>query len=547
MAQALFTGATGLRAFQRQLDVVANNLANLNTTGFKASRVQFSDLVYRNLRHAAGANGDDFGGVNPAQVGTGVQVSQISRNFSQGALQETGETLDFAIRGEGFFVLNDQTGNPVYSRAGSFSLDNQNNLVDPATGYLVQRTGTAGEQSGEDFGFQQIGESRINIPFGSVIPGVETTFVQFNGNLPSSASPPLAEVLTTINPFETTSGPATLSTTFSDLTSNVSDYVAGDLIEVVGTDIDGLPFNFTLPADTATLGDLVNSINAQISDATASLSNQGQLSITADQTGEAFLSLVIRDAATNANLTDFENHAAIIQTEGGSGDVFESATEVFDAQGNPQNVVFTFRKSAADQWEVTAGVSGGSGTIINPRTYTASFNDNGTFSFSTASSGDVSLDLQFNSVNTPQNIVLQFNRLSHSAIEFGLAQNQDGAPPGVLANIAVAGDGMIMGIGSNGSQVEIAQLAIGSFSNVDGLEAIGDNYFLETSGSGIAQIGTGQAGARGTVIGAQLEAANVDITQEFAQLIVAQRAFSANARTITVAEEILDELTSLVR
>jgi len=106
---------------------------------------------------------------------------------------------------------------------------------------------------------------------------------------------------------------------------------------------------------------------------------------------------------------------------------------------------------------------------------------------------------------------------------------------------------LITGIGTNGSTIEIAQLAMGSFSNVDGLEAVGDNYFEATSSSGIPQIGAAQAGGRGTIIGSQLESANVDITQEFAQLIIAQRAFSANARTITVAEEVLDELTSLVR
>ena len=412
---------------------------------------------------------------------------------------------------------------------------------------MVQRTGNVGESIDETFGFQQVGEDRIHIPFGSAIPGTETTFIEFNGNLPSTAAPPLAEELITINPFETVAGPATTATAFSELTTNVSDYVPGDLIEVIGTDVDGLPFNFTLPADTSTLGNLVDTLNTQLTNATASIDDLGHLLVTADQTGDAFLSLIIQDAAGNANLTEFDLHAPVVQTQGGSGDVFESTTEVFDAQGNPQNLIFTFRKSGIDQWEVTADILGGAGNLVDSRSYSASFNDNGTFSFVSASSGDVSLDLQFDSVSAPQNIVLQFDRLSHSAIDYGMAQNQNGAAPGVLANISVSGDGLITGIGSNGTEIPIAQLAIGSFSNVDGLEAIGDNYFQANSSSGIAQIGGGQSGGRGTVIGAQLESANVDITQEFAQLIVAQRAFSANARTITVAEEILDELTSLVR
>ena len=547
MAQALFTGATGLRAFQRQLEVVANNLANLNTTGFKADRVLFSDLVYRQIRSGSGANGDDFGGINPAQVGTGVRVSQIDRNFTQGVLQDTGEILDFALRGDGFFVVNDANGQPLYTRAGSFALDERNNLVDPATGYLVRRTGSVGEPNGQNLGFQSVGDTRINIPFGAAIPGVASTQIEFRGNLPSSASPPLAEVLTTSNPFETDTGPATLTTTLSELTSNDSDYEAGDLIEILGTDVDGTAFNISLPADTSTLGDVGDAINAELVDATAELTAEGHLVLTANDVGDGFLSLLIRDDTNNANTTDFLQHSTVIDTEGSAGDIFESTTQVFDTQGNAQNLVFEFQKTSPDTWDVSVELTNSTGEIVNERTYTVSFNDNGTFAFASASAGDTSLDLQSLSSTSLQNIDLNFDQISHTGNFFGLAQNQDGAPAGVLANIAVSSNGIITGVGTNGVEIEVAQLAIGNFSNIDGLEAVGDNYYQATNASGVASIGSAQSGGRGTVVGAQLESSNVDITQEFAQLIVAQRAFSANARTITVADEILDELTNLVR
>ena len=547
MAQALFTGATGLRSFQRQLEVVANNLANLNTTGFKASTVQFADLNYTTIREGAGSNSEEFGGINPAQVGAGVRVAQVSRKFSQGVFQDTGETLDFAIRGDGFFVLNDRTGSPLLTRAGSFALDRNNNLVDPSTGFLARRIGTVGEEATDEFGFQVAGDSRINIPLGSPIPGVASTTVGFEGNLPATADPPLAEVLETTSPFETDSGPATLTTTFSELTANVSDYVAGDDIEIIGTDVDGATFQFTLPADTSTFQDLIDGINAQLTGATAALTDRGELVVTASQTGDAALSLAIRDASDNLNFTVFGDHSIVVDTEGGSGDTFQSSTQVFDAQGNQRALTFTFRKTGADRWEVTPEFSGDGGALLDNRTYEVRFSDNGSFENQFASSGEVSLQFALDGIDSQQVVDLDFSELTHSGSVFSIEQNRDGASAGVLADISVSIDGVITGIGSNGTELEVAQIALANVANVDGLESLGDNYYRTTTASGIVQIGTAESGDRGGVVSSQLETSNVDITQEFATLIVAQRAFSANARTITVADEILDELTNLVR
>ncbi|MEM9412692.1 MAG: flagellar hook protein FlgE [Planctomycetota bacterium] len=548
MAQgALFTGATGLRAFQGQLDVVANNLANLNTISFKSSRVFFSDLVYRDQRSASGSNSNDFGGINPAQVGTGVQIAQISRNFNQGELQSTGEALDFAIRGDGFFVVQDGADRSYYTRAGSFSLDNNGNLVDPATGYLVQRTGAIGNNTEEQFGFQTEGDNRITIPFGTAIPGQATQTVEFNGNLPSSAEPPANEVLLSDSPFLVAGAAADENSFLNDLDNNDTDYVLGDFVTVVGTDADGNSFDFQLPADSSTLGDLRDEINLRLTGAVASLDADGSLRVTGNNAEDSFLSLAIRDDQNNFGFSTFDNHGFSVQTEGTSGDVFENVTQVFDAQGNAHDVNFTFLKTGINSWQVSAALPESDGNLVNPTPYDVTFNENGTFSIASATTGGTDLDLQFSVLSPAQNIILDFNSLTHSATDFGLAQVQDGSPPGVLADITVSGDGLITGVGSNGTFFPIAQIAVASFSNIDGLNNVGDNYFVESSASGLTSIGVAQSGDRGTVVGAQLENSNVDITLEFAQLIVAQRAFSANARTITVAEQVLEELTNLVR
>ena len=117
------TGITGLRAHQQKLDVVANNLANMNTVGFKQQSTVFSDMLYQQLR--SGSEGDaNSGGINPKAIGSGVKVAQITRNFNQGALETTSQPFDYAMNGEGFFVLSSPVGGQdVYSRAGAFGVD----------------------------------------------------------------------------------------------------------------------------------------------------------------------------------------------------------------------------------------------------------------------------------------------------------------------------------------------------------------------------------------------------------------------------------------
>src|SRR4051812_237705 len=105
MLRSLFSGISGLRAHQTMLDVTGNNIANVNTTGYKAGRTQFEDTLSQVLQ-AGGAPQNGNGGTNPAQVGLGVQVSSITNDFSTGASQQTGRALDMMISGDGFFVVN---------------------------------------------------------------------------------------------------------------------------------------------------------------------------------------------------------------------------------------------------------------------------------------------------------------------------------------------------------------------------------------------------------------------------------------------------------
>lgn len=554
MANALLTGVSGLIAHQRMLEVVGNNLANLNTTGFKSQQTLFSDLLYQIIRPGADASNGDIGGTNPSQIGSGVQISQIARKFSQGNLEPTGGLFDYALQGNGFFVLHD--GNQDYfTRAGAFSLDSSNQLVDPTTGYHVQRTGTLGEGDGVNPAFQVPGDSGIVVPLGTEIAGEITDKITLSGNLSSFSTGPQAEVLITSSPFESGGSAATSSTLLNDLDSNVTDYVSGDSLSLSGSDSSGNPFNTTLAVDgSSTLGDLVSTLDGTFPDSSASLDSFGNILITADDTGESFLSVSIVDSSGNTGFTNYTNHATETQTEGKDGDVVKTAIEVYDVRGKARKVELSFIKQSNNVWDMTASLAATEGVVVDGSVQQIQFSEDGSLQqvFGTGI-GDPNLILQFNGVTSPQTIKVEFGAagdsraLRHLALESSVDLEQDGFPPGTLSSVNITADGVIEGFASNGRKFPMAQLAIANFTNLQGLQSAGDSYFVSSLNSGTPQIGTALSGGRGSITGGQLEQSNVDIAFEFTRLIVAQRGFSANARTITVSDEVLQELTNLIR
>jgi len=184
MLRSLFSGVSGLRAHQTMLDVVGNNIANVNTTGFKASSVEFEDTLSQALK-AAGAPQGSQGGTNPAQVGLGVEVAAINTSFTQGPAETTGVSTDLMIQGDGFFMVKDG-GQQVYTRDGAFSFDQNGNLTTANGGMVQGWTAVNGvvNTSGATAG--------IKLPLGASMPPTGTDAAVLAGNLPAdgSGSPP---------------------------------------------------------------------------------------------------------------------------------------------------------------------------------------------------------------------------------------------------------------------------------------------------------------------------------------------------------------------
>ena len=554
MASSLLSGVSGLRGHQQMLDVVGNNLANINTVGYKAQRLRFADLFSQTLREATGAVGG-LGGTNPLQIGLGVKTAAIETDLAQGSLEATGRTLDLAIQGVGLFVVRDGA-QKLFTRAGAFGVDENNTMVDPASGFRVQRFGTVGEANATTPGFQIPGNQDIQIPFGTSIPGLATTTLTLTGNLDAGAVGPLAETLVTNLPFTDTGAPAVGTTLLDDLDSNLAPYIVGDQILISGTDTDGTPISTSLAVGLTTdLDALRLALSAAYSGATATIDASGNLVLLADQTGPAQLSLTLSDDPGNSGSTDFSTHNMVLTVDGKDGDTVGTSLKIFDVQGNDRDLFLTFQKQGNNVWDLTVTVNPAEGTVLDGLVSGIEFNDDGSFRQVTGTGvGDGNFEVQWNGLSSPQTVapllgsgngfdgVTQFGGATSAA-----ATGQDGFDEGYLIDIAVNADGVIEGIFTNGQTLPIAQLEVASFTNPAGLKRVGDGYFSLTSNSGLAVPGAALTGGRGPIRSGGLETSNVDVALEFTRLIIAQSGFQVNARTITTTDEVLQELANLIR
>ncbi len=229
MLRSLFSGISGLRAHQTMLDVTGNNIANVNTAGYKASQTQFQDTLSQVLSNA-GAAQPGIGGTNPAQVGLGVKVAGVTTNFQQGAAQLTNRQTDMMISGDGFFVVN-KGQEQLYSRAGAFSFDALGQLVTPDGG-LVQ--GWAADVSGNIDLNDPL--SALRLPVSTLMGAVSTTGATFEGNLPYDAA--VGTVLNRqIDVFDASGAPHALALAFTRTATgwNIAGSVEGTTSTQTGT------------------------------------------------------------------------------------------------------------------------------------------------------------------------------------------------------------------------------------------------------------------------------------------------------------------------
>ncbi|MHC4842466.1 MAG: flagellar hook protein FlgE [Planctomycetota bacterium] len=555
MSNALSSGVTGLQAHQKMLDVSGNNLANVNTTAFKASRITFAELLSETVKKAS-APTDSVGGTNPQQMGSGVGVAGIMPNMTQGNIVNTGNPLDLALEGEGYFVLSDG-GQNLYSRAGAFAVDAASILVDPTNGYRVQRIGTVGESDG----FQISGDQDIHVPFDASMPASATTEMIVSGNLSSDAamSTPDTQVITSELGYTTGSGTTAELTTEIDQLDQYTGTLTSGTISFSGYHSDGTGYSgalYDLSIDGATtLQDLIDHLNNNVlSGATASLVN-GQVRVTDDTSGYSRTDIAMTYAGDGT--LDVPGYFEL-STVGGA-EVKPVNITVYDSQGGKHVLAASFvRTDTANTWDmVLTSITGNIDniTIDNRRIEDITF-DAGDGSYSGLAGSDTAeFVISFGHDPTvPQTVAVDMGTVGRldgltqfAGNSTAVARDQDGYAAGRLSTVSVNNEGILIGAFSNGIKKDIATLQIALFQNPAALESKGGGFFLSSANSGEAMATQAMTGGAGTIHGGSLEKSNADVATEFVNMIQAQNGFQANARTIRVANEVLRELTNLIR
>ncbi|MEP6890885.1 MAG: flagellar hook protein FlgE [Nitrospirota bacterium] len=402
---SLFSAVSGLNTYGNAMSVIGNNIANVGTAGFKSSRASFADLVSASLG----------GGSTTGKVGLGVFLNDVQTSFVQGSLSNTGNTLDLAIDGNGFFNLRDNAGTVSYSRAGQFKVNNLGEIVDPSGRFLQ--------------GYQA---SATGIILGTV------------GNITLSTA--------TIAPQATST---------ADVEANLN---AASTVPATAFD------------------------------------------------------------ATDATTYNFSNGMTI-----------------YDSLGAQHQVQMYYVKAAANTWNLHSQIDGGATTARTDLVFNSSgvLTGGGAQTFSLPITGGAA---------TPQSVAMDFSAITQYGSASNLTnQTQDGFTSGSFQSLSIDSGGQVLAKFSNGQTRTLAQIVLSRFTNPDGLTRSGENGFAETIDSGAPLDGAPTNNGLGRLLSQTIEQSNVDLGKEFVDMIITQRAFQANSKTITTSDEMLQELVNLKR
>ena len=602
LSASMFSATSGLKAHGEDMTVIGNNISNVSTIGFKASRMYFEDALSQEVTTASGVG----------QVGRGVAVGAVMGDFSQGSLESTTESTDLAIGGNGFFVVS-PAGQEInyYTRAGNFRFNEDGYLVNPQgyrlQGWAVQEENTSAAASGDT--------AEV------VSSGVQIRGVPQDIKLENFQSPPQATSRVDM---------------IVNLDSRSQDSSTADGDPPTVTQFDGTPFTAIFDAydansvDGVPLGDSryayqstikVYDQNGTSHTLTVYMDPVEDPDVTDNAGGERFWEYIVTVPASEDNREFW-----LTQTDTSKRGILMAGTMTFNAAGQMQNIsAFTINNpydgtggQAPDIATSTPGIYATDASRIDNWT-PANFSQNGypivTANFLGAENASITatdedtltpnipqLDPTLTR-NTPSNIEINFgirNRATtwsggldsladlqslvqdiqggtgantyataqealeavngflsteisalsttnYSTGSTTIFQAQDGYTAGFLQNISVDRDGVITGRYSNGQVLQLFALTLATFNNNYALYREGGNLFSETRSSGPPITGLANTGGKGSIASNSLEQSNVDLATEFVKMITTEKGFQANSKTITTVDQMLTVLIQLKR
>ena len=514
MMRSLYSGVAGLKTHQTKMDVIGNNIANVNTVGFKASSVTFSDLLYQTTQNASGANTDTgTTGVNAKQIGLGSKVNSITTAMTTGGTQTTDSALDCMINGDAYFIVK-SGGQNYFTKAGSFFVDGTGTLCTASgaavQGWQVNKTGTDIERDRVSNLNVMSAENMRTAP-----EATKNTYV--TGNIDTTDSQ--------LDPDNGKGAP--IAVNFYDSLGNgytLKLAVKSDYTEGADTDATGKPIKVvTDGAYRVTVSDVYDAEGNSIfysknEDGTYKLNEN--MSIVID--GITYKAQYGKDSndqedKKQVEIVPTEDDKYIPLTFSTATGAFQSVNNSTEADNDHKSVTFT----------------------IKDETKQEDANGNSTSPFQ-------EVDINFSSLtqyasNGKSNLESQRGKVDGSG-------EGAGRPMGDMTGLSIDQEGKIYGSYDNGVTKLLGQIAVTTFANATGLEAVGNSMFATTQNSGeFDGIGKSITEAGGKLTTSALEMSNVDLAAEFTNMITTQRGFQANSRIITTSDSMLEELINLKR
>ena len=558
MMRALYSGVAGLKTHMQRMDVIGNNIANVNTYGFKSSRATFRDMYYQQVRGAS-VGTMTRGGVNPSSVGYGSQLSSIDLLMGSSSFTSTGNQLDIAITGEGFLQVQDPEGNIYYTKAGMLDIDTLGRVVDTNGNFVLGTSATSGQLNSTE-----PGKSIIQITVDPVEPQygmIETTVLGLPLKITSNVQSNLANVSFTFSA--------------SSKKGDGTEFVKGEKLEVImESGNPNIAIRLNESETFASAAELSQAINAAIKTACGGDYEGGEFTfeITNAEGKDVIAGLTGYEIATsrsNAILGEFSAEPV----DDGAGN-----TPTVDADAAALGITFPqFGPAFAGTGNATIAVSGTKPiSDADPLTVTLKIGGveykcdqkitgEGLYRFTGGKAGDY-VDVKIpkgifdkieadGDIDVAEGTIGSFKPATPSTTlglgkqTWTLEGGTEGGPQTYenLTGISIGSDGTIIGSHPVHGRLVLGRIDLANFANPMGLEQTGNSYFQETANSGAPGLAIPGEDGTGGIRNSALEMSNVDLAQEFSDMIITQRGYQANSRIITVSDTMLEELVNLKR
>jgi flagellar hook protein FlgE len=576
LASALITALTGMQGAETQVDVVGNNLANSQTVGFKESEAIFASQFLQ-TQSLGSPPSENSGGTNPRQIGLGMRVAEIRPDFTQGTISISSSPSDLAIQGNGFFIVEGSAGERFYTRNGIFKTNADNELI-TATGERVLGFGV-----NDDFEIQETSLVPLTIPLGTAMVARPTENVVMQGVLsPAGDVGDTAGVQQTVNLGAAGGGPLLTTTLLTDVVDTSLGptplFDVGDLEFTPRKGDRQLATRTMAITATSTVQDLMTFMQQAIGIQTTAEDPLMPTSVNNIPTetlalspGVVLQNNQIRIVSNNGTANSVDINSAAFRVVTSTGNVlspslgFTSIQDpvgesvvadflAYDSLGTAINVrVTAVLESLVDnqttyRWFADSGdnsPSSGAGVAVGTGLIT--FDGEGRLVAST--NNTVAVERQSNPALDPLVFDLDFSQVSGLSVPTSelSAARQDGSPPGTLTSYLIGEDGVIRGVFSSGVTRDLGQIRLVRFSNPQGLVQRGENLFQQGLNSGLPIEGNPDSSGIGSILGGAVELSNTDIGKNLIDLVLATTQYRSNARVITAAQQMLDELLNLRR